>query len=64
MADLESIIEEAAQGPAKASNDSGSAEQHKLTDLIAADEYIKKQTGLTKKGFGMRLQKMNPPSAV
>jgi len=35
---LEDEIRENAKGPAKASGDAGSVEQHKLTDQIAADK--------------------------
>jgi hypothetical protein len=35
--DLQQAITENAQGPAKASGDAGSIEQHKLTDQIEAD---------------------------
>lgn len=37
--DLEDTIRENAEGPAKAAGDSGSMEQHKLPDQIAADRY-------------------------
>ncbi len=37
---LEQSIEENAKGPAKASGDAGSVEQHKLTDQIAADKHL------------------------
>ena len=35
---LEDTIRETAEGPAKAAGDSGSMEQHKLPDQIAADK--------------------------
>ncbi len=45
MADsLDDTIRENAQGPAKASGDSGSMEQHKLPDQIAADRYLASKT--------------------
>ena len=38
--ELENAIRENAQGPAKASGDSGSVEQHKLSEQIEADRYL------------------------
>ncbi len=38
--DLDDTIEQNAKGPAKASGDSGSMEQHSLPDQIAADRYL------------------------
>ena len=43
--DLKDEIRENAAGPAKASGDAGSVEQHKLTEQIAADWRIE-NTGL------------------
>lgn len=37
---LEETIRTNAEGPAKASGDAGSVEQHKLTDQIEADRYL------------------------
>ncbi len=38
--DLEDTIEQNAKGPAKASGDAGSVEQHPLPDQIEADRYL------------------------
>jgi hypothetical protein len=40
MAEIEDSIRTNAKGPAKASGDAGSVEQHKLTDQIEADCYL------------------------
>jgi hypothetical protein len=64
MPDLESTISEAAQGPAKASGDSGSVEMHPIPDLIEADKYLVQKTASTKKGFGLRFAKLQPPGTV
>jgi hypothetical protein len=42
--DLESTIRENAQSPSKASGDSGSVEQHKLSEQIGADHAYEKKT--------------------
>ena len=59
--DLDSTIRENAQGPAKASGDSGSMEQHSLPDQIAADRYLESKKAAKKKGLGVKLQKLIPP---
>ncbi len=38
--DIEQAIKQSAQGPAKASGDSGSVEQHGLAEQIEADRYL------------------------
>jgi hypothetical protein len=49
-----------AQGPAKASGDSGSIEQHKLTDQIDADRYLESKKATRKKGLGVKFVKLTP----
>jgi hypothetical protein len=60
MADLSSEIETAASQPAKATADGVSVEQRSLSDLIAADKYLKAQTAATKNHFGLRISKLEP----
>ena len=62
--DLDATIKENAAGPAKASGDSGSMEQHKLPDQIAADKYLASKAAMRKRNFGMRRAKIVPPGAV
>ena len=50
--DLEDTIWENAQGPAKASGDSGSMEQHSLPDQIAADRYLESKKAARARGWG------------
>jgi hypothetical protein len=50
--DLETTIRDNAQGPAKASGDSGSMEQHPLPDQIAADRYLESKKAVRRKGLG------------
>lgn len=64
MADnLEDTIRENAQGPAKASGDSGSMEQHKLTEQIEADKYLSSKEAANSKSRGLRFNKFVPPGA-
>jgi hypothetical protein len=59
--ELENAILENAQGPAKASGDSGSMEQHPLPDQIAVDRYLESKKAARSKGLGIRLKKLVPP---
>jgi hypothetical protein len=64
MADeLEDTIRENAKGPAKAAGDSGSMEQHKLPDQIAADKYLASKEAAKSKSRGLRFNKLVPPGA-
>jgi hypothetical protein len=64
MADnLDDAIRENAQGPAKAAGDSGSMEQHKLSDQIAADKYLASKEATQSKSRGLRFNKFVPPGA-
>lgn len=64
MADnLEDTIRENARGPAKAAGDSGSMEQHKLTDQIAADKYLASKDAVKSKRRGLVFNKFVPPGA-
>lgn len=62
--DLANTIRENAEGPAKASGDSGSMEQHKLPDQIAADRYLCSKEAAASKTRGLRLSKLVPPGAT
>lgn len=61
--DLETTIRENAEGPAKAAGDSGSMEQHKLPDQIAADKYLASKEAAKSKSRGLRFNKFVPPGA-
>lgn len=61
--DFEQTIRENAAGPAKASGDSGSIEQHKLADQIAADRYLASKRAAKSKRLGFRISKIIPPGA-
>ncbi len=62
--DLQQSIRDNAEGPAKATGDSGSIEQHKLQDQIAADRYLSSKKAAQAKGLGVRLGKVIPPGAA
>jgi hypothetical protein len=59
--DLEDTIRENAQGPAKATGDSGSMEQHPLPEQVAADRYLQSKKATRGKGLGIGLKKLVPP---
>ncbi len=61
--DLDDAIRENATGPAKAAGDSGSMEQHKLPDQIAADKYLASKEAAKSKSRGLRFNKLVPPGA-
>ena len=60
---MDDIIRESAQTPAKASGDAGSVEQHKLTQQIAAAKFLASKDATAKKNRGLRFNKLVPPSA-
>jgi len=65
MADeLDDTIRQNAQGPAKASGDAGSVEQHKLTDQIAADRHLASKKATQSKKRGLLFNKLSPPGAA
>lgn len=61
--ELEQAIRDNAAGPKKAEGDSGSVEQHSLTDQIEADRYLASKEA-AKTGLGIRMTKVVPPGAV
>lgn len=61
--DLEDEIRKNAEGPAKASGDAGSVEQHKLAEQIEADRYLASKDAVKKSRRGLRFTKIVPPGA-
>jgi len=61
--DLDQTIRDNADGPAKATGDSGSMEQHKLSEQIAADRYLASKQAAKSKRLGLRITKIVPPGA-
>ena len=59
--DLDQAIAENAAGPAKASVDGQSVEQHPLPDVIEADRYRESKKASRKPGIGIRFAKLVPP---
>ena len=62
--DLDQSIRENAEGPAKATGDSGSMEQHPLPDQIEADRYLRSKEAAKSKRLGLRFTKLVPPGAA
>jgi hypothetical protein len=59
--DLEDTIEQNAKGPAKASGDAGSVEQHPLLDQIEADRYLASKDAAKSKQRGLRFNNLVLP---
>jgi hypothetical protein len=62
--ELEQAIKDNAAGPAKASVDGQTVEQHALRDQIEADRYLAGKEATRKKGLGIKLVKLEPPGAA
>lgn len=62
--DLSDAIRTNANGPKAAKGDSGSMEQHSLTDQIEADRYLASKKAAGGKGLGVKISKLVPPGAV
>jgi hypothetical protein len=61
--ELDDAIKENAQGPAKASGDSGSVEQHPLKDQVEAAKHLASKDAVKQKHRGLRFSKLVPPGA-
>ncbi|MCD4823448.1 MAG: hypothetical protein K8S55_02485 [Phycisphaerae bacterium] len=61
---IDNSIQQNALGPRKASGDSGSVEQHSLTDQIAADKFLESKKASRSKGLGIKLVKLSPGGTV
>jgi hypothetical protein len=61
--ELDDTIEQNAKGPAKASGDAGSVEQHKLAEQIEADKYLAAKKGVKQPRRGLRFNKLIPPGS-
>lgn len=57
---LDDKIRENAEGPKKASGDSGSIEQHDLKDQVKADRYLNSKAAVKKKGLGIKITRAIP----
>lgn len=55
---LDHAIADNAAGPAKASVDGQSVEQHTIRDQIEADRYLESKRATRKRGLGIRLFKI------
>jgi len=61
---LHEQIRDNASGPAKASGDAGSIEQHKLSDQIAADKHLASKDAVNHRSRGLRFNKLVPPGTL
>ncbi len=57
-------IRDNASGPKRASGDSGSVEQHSLSEQIAADKYLESKKASRSQGLGIKLAKISPGGTV
>ena len=62
--DLDSAIKTNAEGPAKATSDGTSVEQHTLADQIAADKYLASKRAGRNPARALTRVKIVPPGAV
>ena len=62
--DLDNTIRDNAAGPKRASGDSGSIEQHSLSDQIAADKHLASKQASSSQGLGIRRIKLSPPGSA
>jgi hypothetical protein len=61
--DLDKTIRDSAAGPAKATVDGVSMEQHKLTDVIAVRKHLGAADAMNSPTFGLRIAKIIAPGA-
>lgn len=61
--DLEQAIRDNAAGPKRAQGDSGSVDQHTLTDQIDADRYLASKQAAAAPARALRLTRLIPPGA-
>ena len=62
--ELQSAIEENAEGPAEAHDDAGGVRQHSLRDQIEADKYLSRAQAASRSGLPIRFGKFRPPGAA
>ena len=62
--DLENTIRESASGPAKASGDGTSIEQHRLSDVIEADKHLGNKAAGRNPIKALTRVKIVPPGTV
>jgi hypothetical protein len=60
---LDQSIRDNASGPAKASGDAASVEQHPLPDQIAADRYLASKSVAGNPAKALRITRLVPPGA-
>jgi len=60
---LENRIIENASGPKSAEIDGQKVEQHSLSDVIEADEYLASKSALKRRSRGLKFNKLQPSGA-
>jgi len=61
---IQNAIESNATGPKKVTGDSGSVEQHPITDQIAAEKHLASKQAARSKGLGIKLIKISPDGTI
>lgn len=61
---IQESIEQNLTGPKKVTGDSGSVEQHSLSEQIAAAKHLASQKAVQSKGLGIKLTKLSPDGTV
>ena len=61
---LDAVIVETASGPAKASNDAGSVEAQKVSDIIEADRYLASKKAASSKRRGLNIAQLVSTGSV
>lgn len=62
--DILDKIAENAEAPKQVSGDSGSVQQHDLSDQIEADRYVRARDAQAQRARGFRVSKIVPPGTV
>jgi len=60
---VEDAIRENASGPKSAEIDGQKVEQHSLSDVIEADEYLASKSALKRRSRGLKFNKLQPSGA-
>ena len=59
--EIRNAIEETAKGPKRVRTDAGEVESQDIEQQIAADKYLAAKAAMSRKGRGLRMNKLLPP---
>ena len=59
--DRTAAIDSSAQGPKRVRTDAGEVESQDIEQQIAADKYLAAKAAMSRKGRGLRMNKLLPP---